>query len=218
MTPTSQRIALAELAGPIPAAIYLRVSTNKQSIENQRPDVDRLVALRGFAVIECYEEQASASARRPEFERMMADARGGRFSILVVWALDRFGRSMGGNIADVLALDKAGVKVVSVKEPWMDTGGPVRDLLVAIFSWVAQQEKARLVERTKAGLVLARAKGKILGRPSLKLVGLAERAPIVAAWRSEGQPGGLRELAVRLGGVSPMTARAVACDKFEINA
>jgi putative DNA-invertase from lambdoid prophage Rac len=192
------------------AAIYMRVSTNRQTVENQRPDVDRLVALRGFDVIERYEEQVSASAKRPEFERMMNDAKAGKFTVLVVWALDRFGRNMGGNIADILALDKAGVKVVSVKEPWMDTGGPVRELLVAIFSWVAQQEKARLIERTKAGLALAKARGIVLGRPSAVLLPEAERTSVIQTWRDGGRPGGVRALARELGGCSPTTAARLA--------
>jgi DNA invertase Pin-like site-specific DNA recombinase len=72
---------------------------------------------------------------------------------------------MVGNLADVLELDRIGVTVVSVRESWLDTGGPVRSLLIAIFSWVAEQERARLIERTKAGLAAARRKGKRLGRP-----------------------------------------------------
>jgi DNA invertase Pin-like site-specific DNA recombinase len=96
---------------------------------------------------------------------MLEDARRGVFSVLVVWALDRFGRSMVGNLQAVLELDRIGVQVVSVREPWLDTGGPVRSLLVAIFSWVAEQERARLGERTRAGLDRARARGIRLGRP-----------------------------------------------------
>lgn len=190
-------------------AIYLRVSTAQQTVENQRPDVERLVATRGYSVVVRFEEQASASGRRPEFERMMAAAGAGEFQVLVVWAIDRFGRSMGGNIADVLALDKAGVKVVSVKEPWMDTGGPVRELLVAIFSWVAQQEKARLIERTKAGLAGARARGVRLGRPSETLVAADARAVIVAAWISGGRRGGLRGLGALLGCSAPTAGRVL---------
>lgn len=63
---------------------------------------------------------------------------------------------MIGNLTDVLELDRIGVKVVSVRESWLDTGGPVRNLLIAIFSWCAEQERNRLVERTKAGLASAR--------------------------------------------------------------
>ena len=65
---------------------------------------------------------------------MMTDARRGAFNVLLVWSIDRFGRSMAGNVNDALALDDAGVKIASVREPWLDTGGPVRDLLLAIFS------------------------------------------------------------------------------------
>lgn len=187
------------------AAIYLRVSSSKQTTANQRPDVERVVAARGFEVVSVFEEQASAVKRRPEFERMMADARRGRFRVLVVWALDRFGRSMEGNLRDVLELDRAGVQVVSVREPWMDTGGPVRELLIAIFSWVAQQERARLVERTVAGLDRARREGKTLGRPRVELPD--DWREIVARWRESGQS--VRELA-KLLGCSVGTAHAKA--------
>jgi DNA invertase Pin-like site-specific DNA recombinase len=141
------------------------VSTGRQTAENQRPEVLRIVRARGLELVGEYIEEASAGKRRPAFEHMLEWARKGGFSVLVVWALDRFGRSMVGNLQAVLELDRIGVQVVSVREPWLDTGGPVRSLLVAIFSWVAEQERARLGERTRAGLDRARARGKTLGRP-----------------------------------------------------
>jgi putative DNA-invertase from lambdoid prophage Rac len=147
------------------AAMYLRVSKGEQTTKNQRPDVERIVRARKLELVDRYDEQVSAAAKRPEFERMMADARAGRFRVLVVWALDRFGRSMVGNLGAVLELDRLGVEVISVREPWLDTGGPVRALLIAIFSWVAEQERARIGERTRAGLERARRRGTKLGRP-----------------------------------------------------
>lgn len=191
-------------------AIYLRVSSAAQTTECQRPDIERACAARGLTASHIYEEQASAAKHRPEFERMMEDARAKKFTTLVIWALDRFGRSMAGNVRDVLELDKAGIKVVSVKEPWMDTEGPVRDLLVAIFGWVAQHERSRLIERTKAGIEVARARGKKIGRPSPVLK--ANHSEIVAAWKAEPDESrpGYRVLADRLGGVSAMTARKLA--------
>jgi DNA invertase Pin-like site-specific DNA recombinase len=72
---------------------------------------------------------------------------------------------MIGNMQDVTELDRIGVTVVSVRESWLDTGGPVPNLLLAIFGWCAEQERARLIERTKAGLATARRRGKRLGRP-----------------------------------------------------
>lgn len=151
------------------AAIYVRVSTDKQSCDNQRPEIEQLARARGFEIVKFYEEQASAAKTRPEHAKMMADAKKGRFKAVIVWALDRFGRSMTGNLADVLELDRIGVQVVSVRESWLDTGGPVRTLLVAIFSWVAEQERNRLIERTKAGLAAARKRGARIGRPPAQL-------------------------------------------------
>lgn len=147
------------------AAIYLRVSKDEQATENQVPDVRRLARTRGLAVVETYQERASAAKARPEFDRMMRDAHRGMFDVLIVWALDRLGRSMVGNLQAVLALDAGGVHVVSVRESWLDTGGAVRPLLIAIFSWIAEQERAQIVARTLAGLARARKRGVHLGRP-----------------------------------------------------
>jgi len=110
----------------------------------------------GYKVFTSYEEEASAAKKRPEHERMMKDAKRGAFQVLVIWALDRFGRSMTGNLADVLELDRVGVQVVSVRESWLDTGSPVRTLLLAIFSWLAEQERVRIGERTRARMAAAR--------------------------------------------------------------
>lgn len=149
-------------------AVYLRVSTDRQQTENQQPQVEQLARQRG-EIVARYEEAASSKKRRPEYERMLRDAKRGKFDVLVIWAIDRFGRSMVGNLQDITELDRIDVRVVSVCEPWMDTSGPTRPLLVAIFSWVAEQEHARIVERIHAGLATARRKGKRLGRPRTRI-------------------------------------------------
>lgn len=151
------------------AAIYLRVSSKDQSYDNQRPDVELLAATRGYAIVKSYEEKASAAKARPAFARMMTEAHQGMFDVLVIWALDRFGRTMVGNMQAVLELDRKGIKVVSVREPWLDTDGPVRPLLLAIFSWVAEQEREQLVARTVAGMERARKKGTKFGRPEVPI-------------------------------------------------
>jgi putative DNA-invertase from lambdoid prophage Rac len=149
------------------AALYLRVSREDLTLENQRLELEAICQRRGLTIVGTYEEHISAAAKkRPEHQKMLQDAHDGVFDVLVIWALDRLGRSMFGNIEDVLRLDRAGCLIVSVKEPWLDTGGPVRQLLVAIFSWVAQQERDRMIERTKAGLDRARKAGKRIGRPA----------------------------------------------------
>lgn len=150
---------------PKRACLYLRTSTTEQHVENQRPVLEDLARRRGLDVVAVFEEQASAVKKRPIFEQVMADAHAGKFDVLCIWALDRMGRSMTGNLQAVLDLDRWGVQVVSLQEPWLDTSGPVRDLLVAIFSWVGAQERARLVERVKLGQERARRDGVHLGRP-----------------------------------------------------
>jgi DNA invertase Pin-like site-specific DNA recombinase len=148
-------------------AIYLRVSTADQDAHNQLPEIERLCATRGWTISHRYAETINGSARtRPELARLLADAHAGAFGAVVVWALDRLSREGIAEVASIVAkLDAAHVALVSVRESWCDTSGPVRDLLVSVMAWVAKQEKARLVERTKAGLDRARAKGKRLGRP-----------------------------------------------------
>jgi DNA invertase Pin-like site-specific DNA recombinase len=147
------------------AALYLRVSKDAQHTDNQRPELEALAHARRFDVVAEYVEHASAAKGRPVFDRMLKDAHARRFDVLLVWALDRFGRSMVGNLSALLDLDRRGVVVVSVREPWLDAGGAVRPLLIAIVGWVAEQERAQLVARTKAGLDRARRRRVKLGRP-----------------------------------------------------
>lgn len=146
------------------AAVYVRVSTVDQTVENQRADLLRLCEARGWSP-QVFQEIESGAKVRPVLDSLCADAKRGRFGVVVVWALDRLGRSLWDTLDRVRGLDAAGVRLVSYQEPWADTGTPTRDLLLMIFAWVAQQERQRLIERTKAGLARARAQGKRIGRP-----------------------------------------------------
>jgi DNA invertase Pin-like site-specific DNA recombinase len=149
------------------AACFLRVSTGTQHVDNQRPELEQMATGRGWAVARWYVDEAVSgrAAVRPAFDEMMADAKRGRFRVLLIWSLDRFGRNMHRTIGDVLELDRLGVQVVSAKEPWLDQQGPARSLLLAVLSWVAEQEAVRLSERVMAGLARARAQGRVGGRP-----------------------------------------------------
>jgi putative DNA-invertase from lambdoid prophage Rac len=151
------------------AALYLRVSTDEQTVENQRPELVRLASTRGLEVVKTYEENASAAKVRPAFDRMMQDAHGGRFDVLIIWAIDRFGRSMLANLQAVLALDARNVMILSARESWLELQGPARQLLIGVFSWVAEQERNRLSERTIAGMARAREQGKQIGRPKVRV-------------------------------------------------
>jgi putative DNA-invertase from lambdoid prophage Rac len=148
------------------AGMFLRVSTADQHLVNQHVVLEKVAVDRGLRITSTYSEHVSGTARdRPELDRMMRDARAGKLTHLVIWALDRLGRTMGSTFNTVLELDALGVKIISVQESWLDMEGPVRSLLVAVFAWVAGQEKARLVERVRIGMDRARREGQHLGRP-----------------------------------------------------
>jgi putative DNA-invertase from lambdoid prophage Rac len=151
------------------AALYLRTSTADQHLENQRPELLRIAEQRDLEVVCLYEEQRGAAKQRPAFDALLLDANAGRFDYLVIWAIDRIGRSMAGNLNTILELDRIGVRVVSSREPWLDNASAIRPLLIGIFGWIAEQEQMRISERTRAGLARARAKGVRVGRPPKEL-------------------------------------------------
>lgn len=170
------------------AAIYLRVSTDEQTTENQLPEIRRLARARKLRIVAWYQETASAAGERHELAKLLEHARKGAFDLVLVWSLDRFGRSMFGNLRDVLELERVGVRVVSVRESWLDVDGPTRNLMIAIISWVAEQERARLIERTKAGMERARREGKQIGRERrLGFVELEKLRRLVALRKTQRQ-------------------------------
>ena len=155
------------------AVLYLRVSTDEQTTENQRPELVKIARTRKLRVVATYQETVSGAARvRPELARMLEDARRGNFDVVLVWSIDRLGRTMFGVLRDVLELEQRGVRVVSARESFLDVDGPARHLVLAVMSWAAEYERDRLIERTKAGMERARREGKQIGRP--KRIGYLE--------------------------------------------
>ena len=152
----------------IKIGIYARVSTNDQNPESQ------LVALRKYAeaiggevVVEYVDHMSGSSPVRKEFLHALADGEAHVYEMLLFWALDRFSREGISNTLGYLQrLQRSGVAVKSMQESWLDTRDKgLSELLLAIFSWVAAQERQRIAERVHAGLERAKKEGKILGRP-----------------------------------------------------
>lgn len=143
-------------------AVYARVSTTRQSTDNQVPTLTAWCQQRGWEVVGIWQEEESAwhSGHQPELARLTEEARKGQFDGIVVWALDRLTRE--GVAAIFQKLDKFkryGVKVLSYQESWTEAPGELGDILFAIAAWVANMESRRRSERVKAGLVRAKNEG-----------------------------------------------------------
>jgi putative DNA-invertase from lambdoid prophage Rac len=148
-------------------AIYARVSTFEQEERNQLPAINALIKRRDFEPVRTYQEQASAwsAGHQKEFSRLLKDAAAGEFSGLVVWSLDRITREGPSKILQIIdRLERSGITVYSVQEPWTEAPSEVRPLLLAVIGWVAQLESKRRSERTKAGLLRKKLNGGLIGR------------------------------------------------------
>jgi len=151
-------------------AIYARISTNdgRQDTENQLQELRAWSKRLGGEIVEEYVDHASgARGDRKALQRLLNDSHKRKHEVCLVWALDRLSREGIARMSGYLEnLKVCNVRVMSHQEPWLDTAGPVSELLVAIFGWVAKQERERISERIKAGLQRAR-KTKKLGRPTV---------------------------------------------------
>lgn len=143
----------------------------------------------GLEVTGEYIDMASGgNSNRPQFQEMLKDAKDRRFDMILVWSLDRFSREGISNTLHYLEeLRKNNVALKSLQESWLDTSDQgIGKLLISIFSWVAEQERKRISERTKAGLVRAKATGKLLGRPNgSKDKGRRKRSGYFLRWQKK---------------------------------
>src|SRR5438067_10714117 len=143
------------------------MSTRDQHMETQLHDLKGLAESRGFQVVQVYGGRSSgARASRPGLDRLLADARRGKFEVVVVWACDRLARSVTHFLQVLDELNHLGIEFVSFREQ-LDTGGPLGRAMVVIISAIAELERNLIVERVKAGLRRARLEGRRIGRPSL---------------------------------------------------
>jgi len=136
---------------------YARVSTHEQILDLQ------IDALRAAGCERIYQEKASGSkAERPELLRMLDQLRTG--DTVIIWKLDRLGRSLAHLIKLVSDLEDQGVGLLSLNDP-IDTTTPQGRLVFRIFASLAEFERDVIRERTMAGVASARRRGRLLGRP-----------------------------------------------------
>ena len=152
------------------AVIYSRVSTLDQNPQMQLLDLQQLASQRGFEIIDTYVDHGYSGVRvkRPALDRMLADARRGRFEVLLVWSCDRVARSTR-HLLDVLdELNQLNIQFVSFREA-LDTSGPLGRAITIIIGAIAELERSLIIERVRAGMRRAKLEGRHIGRNPLVL-------------------------------------------------
>ena len=149
-------------------AIYARMSTPDQHVETQLYDLRKLATQRGFEVVREYCDRgiSGTKGRRPGLDSMMAEARRGEFSVVLVAAFDRIARSTKNFLEIVDELSSVNIEFVSAREA-IDTSGPMGRMFLTMVGSIAELERSLIVERIKAGMRRAKIEGRRLGRARL---------------------------------------------------
>src|SRR5262249_6076813 len=159
---------LTEVAMQKRAAIYVRVSTDKQTVENQIRELRQIADRRGWEVVEEYHDASISGAKgrdqRPGLDRMLKDASRRRFDIVMAWAIDRIGRSLIDLLGTIQGLEAAGVDLF-LEQQAIDTTTPAGKLMFQVTGAFAEFERSMIRQRVNAGLRRAVEQGKQLGRP-----------------------------------------------------
>ena len=174
------------------AALYARVSTaNKgQDVGLQLDELRQAASQRGWLIVGEYVDEGISGTRdsRPELDRMVQDAKAGRFDLVAVFKLDRLARSLRHLLTLSEDLTSWGVGLVSLRDAGIDTTSPSGRLLLQIIGAFSEFEAAIIRERVIAGIRRAQAQGKHCGRPRREM----DLRPAIALLR-EGR--GLKEVA-----------------------
>lgn len=144
-------------------ALYVRVSTAGQTTANQSLELHEYATQRGWQAVEFTDTISGSTDRRPGLDALMKDARRRRFDAVLVWSLDRAGRSLPHLVTLIQELQDLGIAFISLKEG-LDLSTAAGRLQMHILAALASFERERLRERVLAGLARARAQGKRLGR------------------------------------------------------
>jgi DNA invertase Pin-like site-specific DNA recombinase len=190
------------------AAIYLRVSTDDQTTENQERELRATAERAGHEIVQVYRDEGISGSkgrdRRPGFDAMHKDAARRKFDIVMAWSVDRLSRSMPDLINFLTELHALKIDLF-LHQQGLDTTTPMGKAMFQIAGVFAELERSMIQARVKAGMARAKAQGKHVGRPSIK----PELAQAIRdAMAAPGRPG-IRVIAKQFN-VSPMTVQTVA--------
>jgi putative DNA-invertase from lambdoid prophage Rac len=174
-------------------ALWIAVSTDRQEGANQVPDMERLAAKLGYEIAERYtlsESRWNGGKDNGEYKALlkkaMDDAWQDKFSVLIIWALDRMTREGAeGALRIFRQFKERGCTVLSHQESWLNGSPEVQDILISFAGWAAKQESDRKSARVKAALARRKAEGKPVGRikgAKDKTPKSRKRSGYVSAW------------------------------------
>jgi DNA invertase Pin-like site-specific DNA recombinase len=158
------------VSGTKRAALYVRVSTDAQTVENQMRELRQVAVRRGWDVVEVYSDAGISGAKgrngRPGLDSVLKDATRRKFDIVMAWAIDRLGRSLVDLLGTIGHLEACGVDLY-LDQQSIDTTTPMGKLVFQVTGAFAEFERTMIRQRVKAGLKRAVAQGVKLGRPKI---------------------------------------------------
>jgi DNA invertase Pin-like site-specific DNA recombinase len=189
------------------AVIYSRVSTDKQTTENQERELREVAERAGWQIVKVYSDKGISGTKskeqRPAFHDLYKDATRRKFDIVMVWAIDRLGRTLSELVGFLAHLNERKIELFIHKQA-LDTTTPAGKLAFQIISSFAEFERDVIAERVKAGLARTKANGTKLGRPT---IAADKEAAILADLAAGGR--GIRKLA-KLHGVGVSVVQRLA--------
>lgn len=177
-------------------ALYARVSTDGQSVENQLSELEVVARKEGWQIVQRYTDKGISGAKgrqeRPGFNGLCKAVIRREFDLIAAWSVDRLGRSLLDLVTFLKDIHAKGINLYLHKQG-LDTTTPTGEMMFQLMGVFAQFERTLIVERVKAGLKRAKAEGRKLGRPRVDGKVTAK----VLALRREGK--GMRKIARELG-------------------
>lgn len=178
------------------AALYLRVSTDGQTTENQRIALETVAKNAGWDIVAVYDDNGVSGAKgrdqRKQFDALIKDANRRKFDVVMSWSVDRLGRSLQDLLQFLGDLHAVDVDLY-LHQQGVDTTTPSGRAMFQMMGVFAEFERSMIQERVKAGLERAKAKGKTLGRPKVP----PEKEQAIIDLRNQGK--GIRKIASELG-------------------